>query len=1216
MLFFKKQAGTKAHLYITAILFFTLLTILASMIFRSYDTAAETWKPQPFSLLSDRARDITGAAAVNAPGFIIPNGLTGEGQIVAIADSGLDSGRLDDLHPDLRSTPGKMPKVVLLKSWAGRDVPDDPSGHGTHMAATIAGTGAASKGQFRGVAPGASIYFQGLLNNEGKPELPAGPADLFHPAYSAGARVHVNGWGGGPNTYGDYTSKIDAFVRQYPDFLPVFGAGNAGPLNGTLTSEANAKNALTVGASVLPRPAFVPGAGDTLAPATFSSRGPAGDGRIKPELLAPGSAVISARSRLAEGNLPGYPEYTRMQGTSMASAVAGGSSALLREYFKKHLNLTTPSAALVKAALINGARTGTGGPSKQGFGVIDLAGTIIALKEDSFFLKDEWFGVAQGDKAKYSYLVTDTTYPFKATLAWTDPPAVAGSAATLVNDLDLVVLTPDGKVFYGNHFLGKNTPDRTNNVEQVYLPVTVPGKYTVTVTGTAVRRNAVRHTDIPLQDYALVYGQAVSYGIVAASDQSAVALGDGSLLKLSEDRIVNLVNDNVSKDVGHIFPGSAVYKTPQRAYLAARLWRTTGVKALKTEGGIVISEMSTDARLGGYSLAPDAVGINVNNQYHPPDRLPAGVEVSAVINPLDQMIRNARAAYTERDGVVSALRTGNGQKKIYLEGDRGAFSISPNAVYSYEDSYDSVDTEDMPFGTGALEELQQVMPGMYVRLHLAPSTGEVQYLAVKRRVALGTVREVSANKGEMQMDNGDVYRLFPGAPVKRDRKDARFGDIKPGDHVAAVLLTDTSEVIGLVAYSTVIYGKVVEYSGSSKTLYLLDDCGTYRSFHLPAAAIIYRWGVRATTDAIATGCRARITIGPAGKEVWRLDMADTFYNQGIFTGVNKNVLETRDGQAYRLSESTRFFKNGYPVLPEDLLPGEPVQLEYCAAPPPTGDVLISVNARAASSAPVLVVSSAPLRDMLVVSGRTGNEKVVYLWGKACGLRVATPDENGKFAFNLPWGSETGDIFTIVAVDRRNGGVAGRQVALADGVKGKSPFDIVMNTISAVSYRTGLDGVPRSLDGPVTRAEAVTVMARLFNWPSASEWPLSYSDMADFPAISRAAAAEARARNVFNGYPDGKFLPMARLNRAEAAVALSALMRDLGLNVRPTTVLPYKDAADIPPWAFAAVFETTSAGVFRNRDFGKLDPLRPVTVREMATYLTRLLELYGTEYRKY
>lgn len=1226
MNFFNRPSGTGIILPIAVLLF---LTVTGALVFSAHRhlpavpgiPSGLTVKMDSVSFLNDRARDITGATAVNAPGFIVPGGLTGEGQMVAIADSGLDSGRLDDLHPDLRSTPGKMPKVVMLKSWADREAPDDPDGHGTHMAATIAGTGAASNGKFRGVAPGASIYFQAILNKEGKPAPPADLADLFWPAYSAGARVHVNGWGGGPNTYLGPANQIDGFVRRYPDFLPIFGAGNSGPSANMLTTEANSKNALTVGASILPRPALAPGPGDTTATAEFSSRGPAGDGRIKPELLAPGTSVVSARSRLAEGNLPGYPEYTRMQGTSMAAAVAGGAAALLREYFKKHLDLSTPSAALVKAALINGSRTGPGGPSGSGFGVMDLSGTTIALKEGIFQLQDEWFGVSQGGKNEYTFLVADTTYSFKATLAWTDPPAAPGSASTLVNDLDLVVSTPDGKVYYGNHFLGNNSPDRTNNVEQVYLPVTVPGEYKVAVSGTAVRRNAVGGSGVPAQDFALVWGQIPLGGMVVKADGRSVTLGDGSSFSTADTPVVSLVNDSVAgADAAHLLPGAAVYRTPQRSYLAARLWRAAGVRTIKTEEGVVFSEINQTARLGGYSLAEDAGGVMLNNAPFLPEDLPPGVEVSAVVNPLDQKIRNVRATYLEREGVVLAVRYENDRQNIHLAGDRGVYRVSPEAAYYYEDSYAGADMADMPFGAGSLEELEQVMPGMYVRLRLAPSSGEVQYVAVKRRVALGTVRDTVVSSGEVRLENGDTYRLFPGAPVKRDRKDAGFGAIKPGDRLAAVLLPDTGEAIGLVAYSSVLYGKVIEYSGKNRTIYLMDDNGNYRSYYLPPGAVIYRWGLRASPDAVAAGCRVRITTDPGGKEAWRLDLTDTLYSKGILAECNAEAgfFTTREGGRYRLAGSTRFYKNGFPVPPEEMLAGEVVEIEYNAAPAPAGNVLVSLNARPAALPPQLLASAVPLQERMLVTGRTGADVTVYVWEKGGFRRLVPVDDAGRFIYIPPQDSQ-GYVFTLVAVDRRTGAVAGRRIdAAASGQRGRYEA-AVLEAVSGATARARADvlpGRPKTDHWPavyLTRAEAASALARLLNWPKASDWPLPFADARDVPSPAGPAVAEARARGIFKGYPDGRFLPMAHLTRAEAAVVFDGVLRDLGLEVKPTAALPYGDSADIPQWAAPAVARATAAGLFPGRQGGEFAPGDLVTAGEMATVLNRLLKYCKMRY---
>jgi len=1204
--------------------FITACLVLPAVFFLSLLAAGAEADPpagRPVSFLNDRAADITGAAAVNAPGFSVPEGLTGEGRIVAIADSGLDAGQTGDVHPDLQSTPGRMPKVVMLKSWAGREIPDDPDGHGTHMAATVAGTGAASDGKFRGVAPEASIYFQAILNDEGNPEPPADLAGLFRPAYSAGARVHVDGWGGGPNAYLASSAQVDKFVRAHPDFLVVFGAGNGGPSPGSLTAEANSKNALAAGASVLPRPALVPGEGDTASSAEFSSRGPAGDGRIKPELLAPASAVISARSRLVEGNLPGFPQYTRLQGTSMAAAVTGGAALLLQEYFEVYLDLPGPSAALVKAALVNGARpAAAGGPSESGFGVLDLAGTVLALKDGAFRPADDWDGVPAGECESYTFRVDDPGSPFKATLAWTDPPAEPGSGHTLVNNLDLTVQTPDGRLYHGNHFLGTNAPDGTNNVEQVYLPSPVPGEYTVRVTGTGVRRNTVRGSAVPAQDYALVYGQAPAVDMVKDVDGQKIKTVTGKIIDQENLPTVNLLNGTVvTADAAHIFPGAACYLTPRGAYLTAGLWRAGGVKAFQAEEEMVFTEINPDDRLGGYVLAEDAGAVLLNKSPVPPAGLPPGFEISAVVNPVDQKIRRVRAAFIEREGVVKAVENEGGRKKITLEGGAGTYRIAGGAVYSYEDSYAGVDTADMPFGTGALEELEEILPGMPVCLRLSPSSGAVQYLAVKRLVALGTVREVAPADGKVELENGGAIRLFPGAPVKLDGKASRLEALKPGDHVSAVLLPDTGEAIGLVAYSSMVYGKAIDFVNKIRTLYLLGDDRQYRSFYLPRDAVIYRWGMKAVAEAIAPGLWTRLITGPAGSEVWRMDLADTLFASTVVAGYEEaaGVITTAAGEKYRVSGSTRIYKDGYPVMPEALRPGEQIVVEYAAAPPPTGNVILTGDARSSGPPPFLTASAVPLQDRLVVTGRTAAGNEVYIWTGDRSRQIVPVDASGRFVYSLQRGVgfEEGRKFAVVAVDRRSGSVAGREMSPAGSGYRGGFSTAVLEAVSVAARKagslTGRAGAGYLPDAPLTRAEAVAALARLLNWPETSNWSVPFTDEKDVPAAFHPALAEAAARGIIKGYPGGSFFPAAAVSRAEAAVMLARVLHELGLGCEAST-LPYSDAGAIPGWAAPAVAETTAAGLFHGRPGDTFDPGAPVTAEETALLLDRLLAACARE----
>lgn len=248
-------------------------------------------------------------------------GLSGKGQVVTVADTGLDRGAAGT-HPDVQ---GRIVKSYCL----GRPAPCDWSdfgGHGTHVVGSVLGSGAGSGGLYAGTAPQAGLIIQSLDDAFGSLSgIPIDVGDLMRTARADGSFIHSNSWGGTTgytNLYGGYdteSSQVDTAAWENKDMLVLFAAGNSGADvnkdglvdSDSLASPGTAKNALTVGASENNRPAInntwglsygSPIAGDLRANnaagmAAFSSRGPADDGRIKPDVVAPGTFIASLRSQ-------------------------------------------------------------------------------------------------------------------------------------------------------------------------------------------------------------------------------------------------------------------------------------------------------------------------------------------------------------------------------------------------------------------------------------------------------------------------------------------------------------------------------------------------------------------------------------------------------------------------------------------------------------------------------------------------------------------------------------------------------------------------------------------------------------------------------------------------------------------------------------------------------------------------------------------------------
>jgi serine protease AprX len=363
--------------------------------------------------------------------------------------------------------------------------------------------------------------------------IPTDLKTLFSDAYSRGARIHSNSWGGGdPGSYDDQCRALDQFVWEHKTFCVVAAAGNDGtdsdrdgrinPMS--VSSPATAKNCITVGACENRRPAFddtygewwprdfpvAPFKADRMADdpnqiVAFSSRGPTKDKRYSPQLVAPGTFVLSTRSTMIALNntawaaFPASRLYFYMGGTSMATPLVSGALAVLREYLRKKRGIPSPTAALLKAALIAAAKrlpgsgeTGAVVDNHQGYGRVDLDAIVVPPAPASARFTEVRPGLRTGQVRSSRLTVKSNASPLRIALAWSDPPGPA-----LVNNLNLIVTAPDGGKLVGNQRRnGPPTLDAANNAELVHVERPAAGSWTVEVVGSNVARGP--------QDFALV----------------------------------------------------------------------------------------------------------------------------------------------------------------------------------------------------------------------------------------------------------------------------------------------------------------------------------------------------------------------------------------------------------------------------------------------------------------------------------------------------------------------------------------------------------------------------------------------------------------------------------------------------------------------------------------------------------------------------------------
>ena len=509
--------------------------------------------------------------------------------IVAVVDDGIDNGTDTPLHPDFYTSGDrtKPDRLAFNLNCTSDPAANGVAGHGNLNAGIVAGynngavktdkdAGGYSYGL--GIAPYARLAGAKIFANNGDFDLAQCDSSLnglTERIWTAGARIASNSWGA--NSAGNYDSDAqayDALVRDADsnpangaqEMLQIFAAGNAGNGAYSIGTPGVAKNVLTVGASENVRdPGVFDGCGEANADnandmATFSSRGPANDGRIKPDLVAPGTHVSGPASKdpayngtgvcggpgnLPNGAKPYYPAgqitYTWSSGTSHSTPAIAGAAALAYEYYGRVLVAgQTPSAAMLKALLLNtprylngiGASGNLPGPA-QGWGMLNLA----ALYTDTGrLLVDQGFMFRQtGQVYTVTGNIINSTRPVRVTLAWTDAPgSTIGDA--YVNDLDLT-LNMNGQIYRGNVFSGANsTPggvnDLRNNVESVFLPAGVSGSFVLTITARNIAGDGVPgNADATDQDFALVMLNGAQTGATNAQlgdlQLGAVALAEG-----------------------------------------------------------------------------------------------------------------------------------------------------------------------------------------------------------------------------------------------------------------------------------------------------------------------------------------------------------------------------------------------------------------------------------------------------------------------------------------------------------------------------------------------------------------------------------------------------------------------------------------------------------------------------------------------------------------